>query len=182
MGMKIICLAGMPGAGKGEASRVIAGHGVPVFTMSSVVRDEVRRRGLEVNNTALEIVGIDLRKKFGRDVVAKKTAEAIKKMNSEIVCVDGVRNEEEIETLRTVGDVSVILIDAPKSARFVRLKKRGEDRDPKNIGDFELKEKRQDEIGIEKVFDMADYRVINDGTLEEFRLKVSKVLANVGHV
>ncbi len=180
--MKIICLVGMPGAGKGEASRIIAESGAPIFVMSSVVRDEVRRRGLAVNNTALEIVGLDMRKKFGKDVVAKKTAEAVEKMDSEAVCVDGVRNAEEIETLRTVGDVTVILVEAPKSARFTRLKKRGEDRDPKNIEDFELKEKRQNEIGIERVFDMADYRIINDGTLEEFRLKVSKVLADIGHV
>ena len=43
--MKIICLVGMPGAGKGAVGKILEKGKIPIVVMSSVVREEVKKRG-----------------------------------------------------------------------------------------------------------------------------------------
>jgi len=180
--MKIICLTGTPGAGKGEISKILKEKNIPVIVMSDVPREEVRKRGLEMNIKNLDTVALDLRKKFGRDVVAKRVAEKLKEIKSDIVCVDGFRNVEELDIIKAVGDIKIITVDAPRDVRFERLVKRGHDRDPKNIEEFEWREQKQKEIGLDKVLTMGDYRIENNDSLDELKIKVERLLADMGHV
>ncbi|MBI1972292.1 MAG: AAA family ATPase [Candidatus Aenigmarchaeota archaeon] len=182
MGMKIICLVGMPGAGKGEVNKVLESEDIPVVVMSSVVRDEVKNRGLELNIKNLDNVAVDLREKFGKDVVARRIAKKVKEIKSGLVCVDGIRNIEEIGILKTVGDVVIVSVSAPKKTRFGRLTKRGESRDPKNEEEFKWRERKQVDFGMAEVIEMADYEIVNDASLERLKNKVKEMLAYVGHV
>ncbi|MBI3413330.1 MAG: AAA family ATPase [Candidatus Aenigmarchaeota archaeon] len=180
--MKIICLVGMPGAGKGEVNKILESENIPTVVMSFVVRDEVKKRGLEPNIKNLDNVAVDLRKQFGKDVVAKRIAEKVKTINSNVVCVDGVRNIEEIDILKKVGDVTIVCIDAPEKMRFERLSKRGESRDPKNLGEFKWREQKQIGLGVDRVIEIADYKIVNDDSLEDLEKKIKKLLADIGHV
>lgn len=179
---KIICLVGMPGAGKGEVGKILEQERILVVVMSSVVREEVKKRGLELNIKNLDNVAADVRNKFGKDIVAKRVAEKVKKIKSDIVCVDGFRNIEEIDILKNVGGVVIVSVKAPEKTRFERLIKRGENRDPKNIEEFKWREEKQIRLGLEKVVEMADYEIVNDGSLEDLKNKVKELLANIGHV
>lgn len=180
--MKIICLVGMPGAGKGEINKILESEKIPVVVMSSIVREEVKKRNLELNIKNLDNVAVDLREKFGKDVVAKRTAEKIKKIKSDIVCVDGLRNMEEITPLKDAGDVYIISVSAPEEMRFERLLKRKEQRDPKNIEEFKWREQKQIGLGISKVVEAANYDITNDGDLQSLRDKIIKILTDIRHV
>ncbi|MBI2084911.1 MAG: AAA family ATPase [Candidatus Aenigmarchaeota archaeon] len=180
--MKIICLVGMPGSGKGEINKILESENIPTVVMSSIVRDEVKKRNLELNIKNLDNVAVDLREKFGKDVVAKRTAEKVKKIKSGIVCVDGVRNIEEIHALKDAGDVYIISVTAPEKIRFERLLKRNEQRDPKNIEEFKWREQKQIDFGISKVIEAANYGITNDGDLQSLRDKIIKILTDIRHV
>ena len=180
--MKIICLVGMPGTGKGEVGKILEQEKIPIVVMSSVVREEVKKRNLALNIKNLDNVAVDLRKKFGKDVVAKRVAEKVKKIKSDLVCVDGVPNIEEIYLLKNAGDVVIVSVNAPEKTRFERLTKRGESRDPKNFEEFKWREQKQINFGIGKVIESADYEIVNNGSVENLRKKVMKILAYIGHV
>ncbi len=180
--MKIICLVGMPGGGKGEISRILKSNGIPTVLMSDIVREEMRRRKIELNVKNLDATGIQLRKEFGSDVVAKRTVDKLRLMKDEIVCVDGVRNTEEITMLKGAGGVKIVHVDAPESVRFRRIIARNESRDAKTLEDFKWRERKQIEFGVGKVIEIADHAVYNDGSFEELRKKVEKLLADVAHV
>ncbi len=172
----------MPGAGKGEINKILESEKIPVVVMSSIVREEVKKRNLELNIKNLDNVAVDLREKFGKDVVAKRTAEKIKKIKSDIVCVDGLRNMEEITPLKDAGDVYIISVSAPEEMRFERLLKRKEQRDPKNIEEFKWREQKQIGLGISKVVEAANYDITNDGDLQSLRDKIIKILTDIRHV
>ncbi len=180
--VKIICLVGMPGGGKGETSRILKSNGIPTVLMSDIVREEMRKRGIELNVKNLDATGSELRKEFGPGIVAKRTVGKLKLMKDKIVCVDGVRNTEEITLLKDAGNVKIVHVDAPESARFKRIIARNEARDAKTFEDFKWRERKQKEFGVGKVIETADYAVDNDGSLEELRKKVEKLLADIAHV
>ncbi|MBI4167925.1 MAG: AAA family ATPase [Candidatus Aenigmarchaeota archaeon] len=180
--MKIICLVGMPGAGKGSVGRIFEQENIPIVVMSSIVRDEVKKRGLELNIKNLDNVAVDLREKFGKDVVAKRVAEKVKEIKSSTVCVDGIRNIEEIGVLKNAGDVVIVFVSAPEKMRFDRLSIRAEPRDPKNFEEFKWREQKQVDFGMGKVIEIADYKIVNEGSLEDLEIKVKKLLADIGHV
>ena len=179
---KIICLVGMPGAGKGEVGKILQNRGIPIITMSSIPKAEVLKRGLEMSSKNLDAVGFALRKEFGKDVIAKRVAEMIGDVKSETVCIDGVRNIEEITALKNAGKLKIIMIGAPVDARFRRQIARKDDRDPKNKEEFEMRDAKSREFGMEEVISIADYKITNDGTINELKIKVDKMLAGIGHV
>ena len=55
--MKIIGLIGLPGSGKGEASRIAMQQGLTVLVMGDVIRQEAARQGLEPTDVNLGRIG-----------------------------------------------------------------------------------------------------------------------------
>ena len=46
--MKVIGFVGLPASGKTEAAKVAQELGIPIIRMGDVVREEVKRRGLDI--------------------------------------------------------------------------------------------------------------------------------------
>ena len=63
--MKIICLTGMPGSGKSVVANVARSMGIPVLVMGDVVRDEAKKRGIELTPDNLTRLALQLRKEHG---------------------------------------------------------------------------------------------------------------------
>ena len=55
--MKIIGFVGLPGSGKGEASKIARQHGLAVVVMGDVIRQEAARQGLEPTDQNLGRIG-----------------------------------------------------------------------------------------------------------------------------
>ena len=69
---KVLVLTGLPGSGKSVASEIAKSMNIPIIIMGNVIRRETAERGLEPNSINIGMVAMDLRKKFGDDVVIKK--------------------------------------------------------------------------------------------------------------
>ncbi len=182
--MKIIAITGMPGSGKKTIRDELEKRGIPVFVMRTVVEDELREKGIEPTNEALREYATELRKKFGYDIVARKSLERAKALGSGTVVLDGIRGETEIEFLKSQKGVEFILIAAIASAetRFERLKQRGLQWDMKTKAEFEYRDNKELSWGLDKAIAMADYSIENEGTREEFEKKaretISRILGN----
>ncbi len=175
--MKAIAFTGMPGAGKTEAVKVAKEMGIRVISMGDEVREETRKRGLEINDENLGKIADEMRKKHGMNIWAKKCLRKIEMMEDKIIVIDGIRNIEEVETFRNkIENFILVAIHASPSTRYNRLIKRGRKDDSIKIEDLKRREKRELAWGVGNVIAMADIIVINENSLEKFKEKIREIL------
>jgi len=183
----IIGLTGTKASGKGILSEILKEKGFAYSSTSDRVREEAIERGIK-NHTIndLQDIGNELREKYGPGILAKKTMEKLQEKGD--VCdavIDGIRNPGEIEELRKQNAV-IIAVDAPQNQRFDRLIERARASDPTSWEGFLQMEERDAGRGENnsgqqtvKCMEMADYRIINDGTLEELKTKIEYLLMKI---
>jgi len=177
--MKIIAFTGMPASGKSEAVQLAKGKGIPVIRMGDLVWAETRRQDKPLDDKNVGDVASSMRKKYGMDIWAKRTVEKIYSLKkSPYLIIDGVRNMEEIEYFKKeLGlDFFVIAIDASDQLRRKRAITRGRTDDSKNLKDLDERDKREICWGLQKVIANADFVIMNNGTLDQFKKQVLTVL------
>jgi dephospho-CoA kinase len=173
----IIGVAGMPGAGKATIRSTAENIGYPVVIMGDEIREETKRRGLEPTPENIGEIMLKLRAEEGPTAVAKRCIPKIDGANSTIVFVDGIRSLDEINEFKTHFDgFSLIAVHSSPEARFQRLSKRKRSDDPQGWDAFYQRDLRELSVGQGDVIALADWMIVNEGTYEEFKTKVSAVL------
>ncbi len=174
---RLIGLTGTNAAGKGEAAAFFRQRGFAYFSLSDVIRDELKCKGLDLDRNNLIRTGNALRQQFGSDVLARRVLE---KVTGDSV-IDSIRNPDEIEFLRRHDDFTLLAIDAPLELRFERARKRGRNESALTLEEFQAKENEErtdDPAGqqLTQVMRMADHIILNDSTLQEFHRKLEAFL------
>ena len=178
--MKIIAFVGLPLSGKTTASRIAEEMGIPVVVMGDVVREEVKRRGLELTDENAGRVASELREREGMDAIAKRCIPMIRERLDEkgIVVVDGIRGIAEVERFRKeFGDDFILInIEAPLEVRFERALRRKRDDDVKTIEDLRRRDERELSWNMGEAIRLADITIENVGDIDEFKEKVREVI------
>ena len=178
--MKVVAVVGMPGSGKGEFSSIAKDMGIPVVIMGDVIREEVQKQGLVPTDENMGKVARSLREREGMAAIAKVCIPVIKRLQADLVLVDGVRGEAEVrEFAREFPRFSLISIEAPRSLRFSRLSKRGRSDDLADIRELIARDERECSFGLNQAMGLADIRIENVGTREEFLEKVRALLTRI---
>ncbi|MEM3627953.1 MAG: AAA family ATPase [Candidatus Bathyarchaeia archaeon] len=176
----VVGVAGMPGAGKSVVVDVAKGMGYDVVVMGDVVREEVRRRGLECAPEHLGKVMIELRLQEGNSVIAKRCIPRIMESKREKVIVDGVRSMAEVEEFkRHFQKFTLIAIKASPETRFKRLYCRKRSDDPKNWEIFSERDERELLVGLGEAIAKADYTIDNECSLKAVKQQIAEVLRKV---
>jgi len=141
--MKIIGFVGLPGSGKGEASKVARHHGLAVVVMGDVIRQEAARQNLEPTDQNLGRIGNALRAKDGPDAIARRTLDRVMATGKDVVVVDGLRSKAEADFFRAhAEEFHLVEVYAPAEARLKWLATRGRPDDPgsspKNEGNIAI--------------------------------------------
>jgi dephospho-CoA kinase len=177
--MKIIAFVGMPASGKGEAANLVKEMGYQVVNMGDVIREEVLLLGLEPTDKNLGGTGTRLRLEEGLAAVAKRCIPKLASLDVDTAIVDGVRNIEEVELFKGEfgDDFLLINIEASDEDRLERIRKRGRADDKLMDGNALLvRDERELGWGMRESIKRADLTIENNGTVDEFREKVKKVL------
>jgi len=174
---RIIGLTGTNGAGKGEAALFFRKHGFSSFSLSDLIREELVSEGLEPCRDNLIKKGNDLRQAFGPDILARRVMSRVK----EKAVIDSIRNPEEIRFLKSQKSFILLAIVAPAALRFERVKGRGRIESATTLEEFVAKEAEEmtmNEKGqqLHICLEMADWTVVNDGSLDSFYTKLEKFL------
>jgi len=180
--MKIIAFTGMPFSGKSEAVQIAKDAGIPVVRMGDMVWEEVKKRGLKINDENVGTVANKMREQHGKDIWAKKTIEKIRSLkNAEFIVIDGIRNVEEISTFKKElkGNFIIIAVEVPDEKRHERALNRGREDDSKNLEKIKERDKREIGWGIDTVIASADIIISNEGTIKDFRKKIKDILKEV---
>jgi len=114
----IVCLTGMPGAGKSTIAEGLKNKGFEIINMGDAVRAEAKKRELEPTGQNLGKLMLELREKNGPGAVAELIQDQIKNSEHEIIVIDGIRSNAEIDVLRNLGTVKLLSIHASTNTRL----------------------------------------------------------------
>jgi dephospho-CoA kinase len=186
---KIVFIVGMPGSGKSIVSDELVADGFAFVRFGQIVLDKVKEDGLELSEKNEKKIREDLRREHGMAAMAllniPKFDEFLKKSN---VVGDGLYSWSEYKLLKEkYGDAMyVIAVYAPPEIRYERLESRAVDNDEKQrFRSFTKDEaKARDFAEIENLekggpIAMADFTIINTGTIEELKQKVKEILLKI---
>jgi dephospho-CoA kinase len=181
---KVIVLVGMPGAGKSYCVDYLTKKGFPKAYFGGITVDEVKRRGLEVNETNEKTVREELRRVEGPGVMAKRIIAILEKFfgeGHEITVADGLYSWTEYKIFKEhFGDNALIIaIAAPRALRHARLV----NRPIRPFTEEQVTQREYAEIeGIEKggPITNADYTIVNDDTPESMTAKLEGILKQAG--
>ncbi len=162
----LVLIAGMPGAGKSIIARAARDLGLPVYNMGDIVRDETMKIYGEITPKYMRETSRIIREKYGEDYVARKTIERIRE-RSGVIVIDGVRSLVEVDVFRKFGDTVILAIHASPRTRFERIRRRGRPGDPDKWEDFAKRDMIELSFGLGNVIALADYMIVNEGTIEE---------------
>lgn len=174
----IVCLTGMPGAGKSSVASFLKEKGFEVVTMGDVVREEVKRQGLEPTDTNLGKMMLKLRKDLGPGAVGHIVLQKLARDGgSNNVVIDGIRSIAEVEVLKKVGHVRLLAIHASQDTRFKHVKERGRGDAPSNDNEFVGRDRRELSVGVSEAIALANEMISNnDLTLEQLKLRAYDIV------
>jgi dephospho-CoA kinase len=181
--MKIIGITGTLASGKTSVKDFFLSHFSSYFiSLSDIIKEEVLKEGREVKRETLIEKGNELRKKYGNQILVEVAILTLpQNLEKELIIIDGIRNPGEVAYLKEKFGKDFILIgvDAPRELRFKRLMERGKEGDPKSFEEFIEMDKtdfgeNQPEYGqkVGECLKLADYLIINDGTMDELNKKL----------
>lgn len=175
---KIIAVIGMCGSGKSEAVKYFTENGYQKVYFGEVVINELKNRGLEINEQNERIVREDLRKQFGMAAMAVKSLDKIRKyFRTGNVVIESLYSWSEFKTVygEFGNDFKLLAIHTDKKLRYQRLMMR----ELRPLTEAEAISRDISEIeNIEKggPIAFADYMVLNNETLEELKLKLKELI------
>jgi dephospho-CoA kinase len=183
---KIVCVAGMPGAGKSVISDYFVNKGYQFVRFGQITLDIIKENKLPLNETTERKIREDLRKKHGMAAFAVLNYPKFKKLlKSGNVIADGLYSWSEYKYLKEKfkKQFTLIAVYAPPKLRYVRISKRVMPKSDINLRfrTFSKKEaKSRDYSQIENLeqggpIAMADFTIVNTKSKAYLLKQVKKI-------
>jgi dephospho-CoA kinase len=178
-----LVVLGMCGSGKSSLAQFLSARGWPVVRFGEVTMDELKRRGLPIQEANERAVREELRKVHGMAAFAILSLPAIEKHLAAggRVVIDGLYSWTEYKWIRENLDARLILISVftPKAERYRRLSVRpvrpltAAEAESRDLAEIERLEK-----GGAIAF--ADHTLMNAGSVQELEESLLALLREEG--
>jgi dephospho-CoA kinase len=179
MTRKMIATVGMCGSGKSVAGERLEELGFAKVYFGGLTIEEVKRRGLDVNEKNERAVREELRRAHGMGAFAILSLPRIEEYlrKGKRVLIDGLYSFSEYKILngKFGGELLILAIFTPRELRYERLAHR--------VGRPLTREEAvsRDYAEIENIekggpIALADYTIVNDGSREELLLTLEEIL------
>ncbi len=178
---KVIAIVGMCGSGKSIASEYLEELGYEKVYFGGVTMEKLRENNLEVTPENEKMMREKLRSDLGMGAFAKILLPRIKEYaKTKNVVLDGLYSWDEYQIINEElkDQLKVIAIVVDKKLRYSRLATR----DVRPLSKEEAKVRDLAEIeNIRKAppIAYADYYVLNNGTLDEYKERLKQILKEI---
>lgn len=187
---KIVAIVGMAGSGKSVVSDYLVSKGFEYLRFGQVVLDIVKEKNLKPTEENESKIREDLRKKNGMAAIAIINLPKIeKKLKKSNLVVDGLYSWSEYKLLKHKFNYNFIVISvyASPKTRYKRLAGRKllkKDIKLRNRPATYEQAKKRDYAEIENIekggpIAMADFTIINEGSIEELKKSVDKIINKI---
>lgn len=175
----IIGLTGKNAAGKGEVAKFLIEGGYQYYSLSDVLREEMKAKGITITRDNLIKFANEMRTAHGGSVLAERVLAKLDPEKNYVV--DSIRNPFEVEALRRRKDFALLMVDSDPKIRFERIKARNREGDPQVYKEFlkiEAAEAGSNDPmtqQLNRTQEMADAVVENNGTVDELHEQLRQV-------
>jgi dephospho-CoA kinase len=160
----IFIIVGMPASGKNVARTYAESEDIPYSATGDIVRNEVRRRGIDPDPRNTSAVSTELRGEDGLGVTRLALASALESAKP-VVFMEGMRSWPEIELIRSQSLCVVVAFISPRQVRLARIIFRGRPDDAPD--DFGERDMREITYGTAVPIALADEYILNTGTIDD---------------
>jgi dephospho-CoA kinase len=176
--MNVVCIVGMAGSGKSEVARVFEEAGYHRVRFGDVTDEEIRKRGLMLNEDNERRIREELRKEHGMAAYAKLIIPKIDaRLKTAHVVADGLYSWEEYILFKEVyGEIlKLVAVWASPPVRYKRLAARA-------VRPLTAEQAvSRDRSEIENInkggpIAMADFTIINEATMAELTGQAVKIV------
>ena len=156
-------------------------YGASSHRFSTMLRDILKRIYIPASRQNIQDISLDLRTRFGSDIMARVIAEDVKNDDNEFIVVDGVRRMDDIINLKNVEGFYLIGINASEEIRYERMKLRNENigDDKKTFAQFREDGQREAELEIPLVMSNASFTINNDGSFDDLYKQVNEIITKI---
>lgn len=171
----VIGLVGEKGSGKETFAKILQGlvpdKKIAHIRFSDLLKETLNIWDIPTSRENLQKIAVVMKDNFKTDAVSHATYQRINNLEAEIVLVDGVRWETDVKLIKKFKKNMLVYITADLMSRFERLKKRNEklQEEDTSFEQFMKEEKAENELLIPIIGAKADYKIVNNGTLKEFK-------------
>jgi len=179
--MTIIGITGTIGAGKGEIVSYLETRGFEHFSVRTYLTRELEKRGMPVNRPTMTDLADELRRKHRPGYIVEELYRQAAATGKDSV-IESVRNIGEVDYLKHQKNFVLIAVESDIKIRYDRIVRRNSALDHVTFEQFERDNAREmastDEAkgNIAECIRRSDFRVENDGTIPELRVKIDKIL------
>lgn len=183
--VKILAIVGMSGSGKSVVVDHLTNLGLPKIYFGGMIYKEMEKRGIErtADGESEKHFREMIRETEGKDWVVRQVIESTKNLiaaGQKRIVLDGLYTWTEYKILKKEfpGQMTVLAVVVDKSIRHKRVAKRPE----RPFNAEEIQERDRSEIeNLEKggPIAMADYYLLNNGSVEELEKDVDEVLKKI---
>lgn len=182
---KIIGISGTNGSGKDAMGHVLAlKHNYLFVSVTDLLREEAKRRGLSVERENLRLISAEWRRKYGYGVLVDQAYNLYKELEDKYngLAIASLRNPHEADRVHELGGI-VVWVDANAKTRYERIQRNLAERgrtseDAKSFDQFMIEEEMEmhtppggddANLNMGAVKTQADMVINNEGTnLQEF--------------
>ncbi len=174
----IIGIAGTDGSGKGTVvDHLVKKYQFVHYSSRAIILEHIYEAGLPDTRAQMRLTANELRAQYGNDFLVTQALTHMERDGVTKSIIESIRATAEAETLKSHGGI-LLAVDANQSLRYERVQSRRSETDRVSFEQFvaheELEKNDPDPHGMQKgkVIEMADYTIMNDGTIEELEAAV----------
>ncbi len=179
--MKIVIgLLGEKRSGKGKFIELLRNIVKPITVSqigsAAVLSETLKIWEIEPSRSNLQKLAILMDREFGKGTVTNAVFQRILSDPSDIVIFDGVRWPSDIKKIKTFEKNYVVYVTANPDMRWRRSRLMNE-KVGENTASYEQfidEEKAYTEQFISEIGANADFKIVNEGTLEDFKNEVRR--------
>jgi dephospho-CoA kinase len=188
--IKLIGVAGTNGSGKDSLGHMLQErHSWLFVSVSDLLRDEARKRGLPIEREVLRTISAEWRRKYGLGVLVDKAVALLNKSGDKYTGVVAIpmRNPGEAQKVKDLGGL-LLWVDADPKIRYQRIYSRKRSAEDNKTFEQFLREEHDEmdhqggdkaTLNLAGVKDIADIFLENNGNdIEAFKDYAEKTLKN----